>query len=77
MPGISPCVTPKSKLWVFNRERWAVGSEKLALQGFPVDSLDLSGLSNSEISDLAGNSMSVPVVGAFLLLVLSFVTFLD
>jgi len=73
----SPCVTPNCRMWFFNRWRWAVGIEKLALQGFPVDELDLGDLSEVEIEALAGNSMSVPVVGAMLLLVLAFVQFPD
>lgn len=46
--GLSPCVTPTCRLWVFNRWRWMIGVEKLALQGFPVDRLDLSGLQEHE-----------------------------
>lgn len=75
MARISPCVTPSGRLWFFNRWRWMIGTEMMALQGFPVDSLDLSVLAQSEIAMLAGNAMSVPVVGAFLLLVLAFVEF--
>eukprot|EP00928_Gymnodinium_smaydae_P084986 TRINITY_DN6827_c0_g3_i2.p2 TRINITY_DN6827_c0_g3~~TRINITY_DN6827_c0_g3_i2.p2 ORF type:complete len:432 (-),score=118.86 TRINITY_DN6827_c0_g3_i2:58-1353(-) len=70
--GIAPCITPSGKLWIWSRWRWAVGVEKMALQGFPVDDLNLEGLSEVEIADLAGNAMSVPVVGAMLLLVLAF-----
>lgn len=75
MDKVSPCVTPACRLWIFNRWRWLIGKEKMALQGFPVDSLDLGGLSESEISTLAGNAMSVPVVGAILFLVLALVRF--
>lgn len=75
MDSVSPCVTPACRLWVFNRSRWMIGIEKFALQGFPVDSLDLADLSEGEIATLAGNAMSVPVVGAFLYLVLALVSF--
>jgi len=75
LDDISPCVAPLSRLWIFNRYRWAVGLEKFALQGFPCDELDVTGLSESEINALAGNSMSLPVVGAFLALLLAFVDF--
>jgi len=75
MDKVSPCVTPACRLWIFNRWRWLIGKEKMALQGFPVDSLDLGGLSESEINILAGNAMSVPVVGAILFLVLALVRF--
>merc|ERR1711879_807152 len=45
--GEAPCVTPTGRLWIFNRWRWMVGIEKLALQGFPVDDLDFSDLKDS------------------------------
>lgn len=75
MSHVTPCITTSSRLWVFNRSRWMVGVEKLALQGFPVDSLDLTGLSESDVAMLAGNAMTVPVVGAFLYLLLALVRF--
>jgi len=77
MYNISPCVTPTGCLWVSSSNRWLMGKEMLALQGFPVDSLDFRGLSNSEVRTLAGNAMSVPVIGAFLYLVLALVAFPD
>lgn len=77
MNSSSPCVTPSGCVWIFNRWRWTVGLEALALQGFPVDDLDFEDLTNMDIQGLAGNSMSVPVVGAFLLLVLACVQFPD
>jgi len=75
--GIAPCVTPSGVIWVFNRWRWAIGMEMLALQGFPVDDLNFDYLTDADIQGLAGNSMSVPVIGAFLLLVLAAVQFPD
>merc|ERR1712012_763892 len=75
MVNMSPCVTPSSCLWVFNRWRWMIGCEMLALQGFPMEKLNPDGLSNSEMMVLAGNAMSVPVVGAFLFVVLALVSF--
>lgn len=75
--NVSPCVTPAGKLWCFSRFRYLVGIEKMALQGFPADSLNLSGLSKAEVEALAGNSMSVSMVGTFLSLVLAFVNFPD
>jgi site-specific DNA-cytosine methylase len=71
----TPCVTPTCRLWVYNRRRWLIGVEKLALQGFRPDQLDLSCLKESEIAMLAGNAMSVPVIGAFLLLAIAFIRF--
>lgn len=75
--NVSPCVTPAGKLWCFSKFRYLVGIEKMALQGFPADSLNLSGLSKTEVEALAGNSMSVSMVGTFLSLVLAFVNFPD
>eukprot|EP00931_Biecheleriopsis_adriatica_P097636 TRINITY_DN7144_c0_g1_i4.p1 TRINITY_DN7144_c0_g1~~TRINITY_DN7144_c0_g1_i4.p1 ORF type:complete len:587 (+),score=89.84 TRINITY_DN7144_c0_g1_i4:119-1879(+) len=72
---ISPCLTPGSKLWVFKRERWLIGQEMLALQGFPVDEMNLHDLDNNELCLLAGNAMTVPVVGLFLYLILAHVVF--
>jgi len=75
MDSLTPCVVPTGRLWVFSRWRWMIGLEKLALQGFAPDSLDLSCLTEAEIEMLAGNAMSVPVIGAFLYLVLALVRF--
>lgn len=75
MHDVTPCITPTGRLWVFSRWRWFLAPELLALQGFPVDDLDLTGLSNSQLGILAGNAMSVPVVGAFLCMVLAMVAF--
>jgi len=73
MEGVTPCITPSGRFWIFKRRRWILPMEKLALQGFPCAQLDLSGFSPSEIESLAGNSMSLPAVGAFLVMVLAFV----
>eukprot|EP00929_Paragymnodinium_shiwhaense_P075282 TRINITY_DN3847_c0_g1_i2.p1 TRINITY_DN3847_c0_g1~~TRINITY_DN3847_c0_g1_i2.p1 ORF type:complete len:748 (-),score=123.62 TRINITY_DN3847_c0_g1_i2:81-2324(-) len=77
MRGVVPTLTPSSCMWVYSRWRWLLGVERLALQGFPADSLNLDKLSESEIGKLAGNAMSVPVVGAFLLIILANVEFPD
>lgn len=75
MSRISPCVTPTGRLWVFNRDRWLIGREMMALQGFPVDDLNLDNLTETEIASLAGNAMSVPVIGVFLYLAFAYVAF--
>jgi len=75
MANHTPCLTPTGVLWVFQRQRWLVGVEMMALQGFRPDDLDLTGLTETDIRHLAGNAMTVPVVGAFLLLLLSQVVF--
>jgi hypothetical protein len=47
-----------------------VGVESLALQGLPIDRLQLSHEKQSQLQDLAGNAMSSPVVGAAILAIL-------
>mmetsp|Transcript_19321 Transcript_19321/g.40416 ORF Transcript_19321/g.40416 Transcript_19321/m.40416 type:complete len:601 (-) Transcript_19321:225-2027(-) len=71
----TPCLTPGSRIWIFNKQRWLIGPEMLALQGFPVDELNLEGIKDQQLRLLAGNAMSVPVVGLFLYLILAFVQF--
>ncbi|CAE7574929.1 hpaIIM [Symbiodinium sp. CCMP2592] len=71
----TPCLTPGSRVWVFNRQRWLLGLEMMALQGFPADELNLEGLEDRHLALLAGNAMSVPVVGLFLYLILANVSF--
>ncbi|CAE7255640.1 hpaIIM, partial [Symbiodinium sp. KB8] len=71
----TPCLTPGSRVWVFNRQRWLLGLEMMALQGFPADELNLDGLEDRHLALLAGNAMSVPVVGLFLYLILANVSF--
>lgn len=75
MCRISPCLTPGSRLWVHSRGRCLIGQEMLALQGFPVEDLNLDGLADADLSLLAGNAMSVPVVGLFLYLIFANVEF--
>jgi SNF2-related domain len=47
-----------------------IGVESLALQGLPIDRLQLSHEKQSQLQDLAGNAMSSPVVGAAILAIL-------
>merc|ERR1719204_212190 len=75
MIDTSPCVRPGARIWSFRRGRYLVGKEMLALQGFPVDSFDFRCLAESDARVFAGNAMSVPVVGAFLSMVLALVAF--
>jgi len=75
MCKVTPCLLPGSVLWVHSRGRPLIGQEKLALQGFPVEELNLESLSDADLSLLAGNAMSVPVVGLFLYLIFANVEF--
>ena len=51
--------------------RTFTGGEKLLLQGIPTDRLKLSGESEVQLGDLAGNAMSLPVINAAMLSLLS------
>lgn len=65
--GVSGCVTPGGELLLTHKGRSAMGFEKLLLQGIPFSRLLLGPETEVQLSDLAGNAMSVPVVNATLL----------
>lgn len=66
-PGVVGCITPGGNIFLTHRGRPILGREKLLLSGIPTDRLLLGPESEVELSDLAGNAMSCPVVGACLL----------
>ena len=66
-PGITGCLTPGGQMFHIRRGREVMGFEKLLLSGIPADALLLGGESEVQLSDLAGNAMSMPVVSACLL----------
>ena len=65
--GVSGCVTPGGELLLPHKGRSVMGFEKLLLQGIPFSRLLLGPESEVQLSDLAGNAMSVPVVCATML----------
>uniref|UniRef100_A0A7S4I449 Helicase ATP-binding domain-containing protein n=1 Tax=Odontella aurita TaxID=265563 RepID=A0A7S4I449_9STRA len=65
--GVSGCVTPGGELLLPHRGRTVMGYEKLLLQGIPFSRLLLGPETEVQLSDLAGNAMSVPVVCATML----------
>ena len=65
--GLAPCLTPKGCFLVTDRGRPLLGCEMLALQGLPLEMLNLSRESDSQLRDLAGNAMSCTVVGAVMM----------
>eukprot|EP00397_Hematodinium_sp_SG-2012_P022601 GEMP01023428.1.p1 GENE.GEMP01023428.1~~GEMP01023428.1.p1 ORF type:complete len:524 (+),score=88.08 GEMP01023428.1:61-1632(+) len=73
--GLSPTIIPSGKYWVYPLNRYMLPLEMMSVQGFPVHSLILDGLSQTDIASLAGNAMSVPVIGAVLACALFFVDF--
>jgi len=62
--GNIPTLTTGSQLYSFALHRPILGDECLWMNGFPIESLDLSAHSQAERIFLAGNAMSVPVIGA-------------
>ncbi|CAJ1936311.1 unnamed protein product [Cylindrotheca closterium] len=65
--GVSGCVTPGGELLLPYRGRSVMGYEKLLLQGIPFSRLILGPETEVQLSDLAGNAMSVPVINATML----------
>ncbi|KAL2162377.1 hypothetical protein VTH06DRAFT_7290 [Thermothelomyces fergusii] len=62
--GLIGCITPSGMPIVTDLMRPITGFETLALQGLPVDDLVVSTESQAQLRDLAGNAMTVTVVGA-------------
>lgn len=65
--GVCGCVTPGGELFLTHKGRSAMGFEKLLMQGIPFSRLLLGPETEVQLSDLAGNAMSVPVVNATML----------
>ncbi|KAK4126664.1 hypothetical protein N657DRAFT_170818 [Parathielavia appendiculata] len=68
--GIVGCITPSGMPVVTDLMRPITGTETLALQGLPVDELVISTETQAQLRDLAGNAMTVTVVGAVTLALL-------
>lgn len=62
--GITGCITPSGCPFVTNLMRPITGIEVMALQGMPVDEMVISSETQAQLRDLAGNAMTVTVVGA-------------
>ncbi|KAK4100076.1 hypothetical protein N658DRAFT_146287 [Parathielavia hyrcaniae] len=68
--GIVGCITPCGMPVVTDLMRPVTGTETLALQGLPIDELVISTETQAQLRDLAGNAMTVTVVGAVTLALL-------
>ena len=66
-PGIAGCITPGGDVFLPHLGRPLLGCEKLLLQGIPYFSLALGNESEVQLSDLAGNAMTLTTVGATML----------
>ncbi|KAK5052544.1 hypothetical protein LTR84_002409 [Exophiala bonariae] len=65
--GIVGCITPSGTLFETSRAGPLVGLETLALQGMPIDNLDLTKATLKQLTNLAGNAMTTTVIGASIL----------
>ncbi|KAK0660400.1 hypothetical protein QBC41DRAFT_350956 [Cercophora samala] len=62
--GIIGCITPSGDPIVTDLMRPITGTEVMALQGMPVNQMIISSETQGQLRDLAGNAMTVTVVGA-------------
>ncbi|VBB80530.1 Putative protein of unknown function [Podospora comata] len=62
--GIIGCITPSGAPIVTDLMRPITGTEAMALQGMPVNEMAISSETQEQLRDLAGNAMTVTVVGA-------------
>ena len=67
VPGVASCITPGGDFFVPHHGRPLLGCEKLLLQGLPYSRLILGVETEVQLSDLAGNAMSLTVVCATML----------
>ncbi|MCJ1310849.1 hypothetical protein MMC25_004516 [Agyrium rufum] len=61
--GISGCLTPNGMFYTSPFGRFIFGMEALMLQGIPIDALHLTSEMQRNLQDLAGNAMTLTVVG--------------
>jgi hypothetical protein len=75
--GLTGCLTPNGIPFSTLRGGPIIGHEALALQGIPINKLYLTQESQGQLQDLAGNAMTVTVVGAtiFSALIAAFTVF--
>ncbi|KAK4229415.1 DNA repair protein RAD5 [Podospora fimiseda] len=62
--GIIGCITPSGCPFITDLMRPITGTEVMALQGMPIDEMVLSSETQAQLRDLAGNAMTVTVIGA-------------
>ena len=70
-PAVASCITPGGDVLVPHRGRPVLGCEKLMLQAIPYFRLLLGNETEVQLSDLAGNAMTLTVVGATMLAALT------
>jgi len=74
-----PCLLKTHTYWITHRQRLLIGAEKLAAQGFPpyieTAYVDPDGsqheISDAQLSSIAGNTISIPVIGSMMFLALA------
>jgi len=62
--GLIGCITPSGDPIITNLMRPVTGTEVMALQGMPIDDMTITTETQANLQDLAGNAMTVTVVGA-------------
>lgn len=72
--ALMPCVTLGGCDFASNRQDALKGSQTLVLQGPPFNKLHFAGDSQRECQNLAGNAMSITIVGASLISAILMVT---
>jgi len=70
-PGTSSCITPGGDHFLPHLGRPILGCEKLLLQGIPYFLLSLGNETEVQLSDLAGNAMTLNVVSATIIAALT------
>eukprot|EP00971_Amphidinium_carterae_P353021 6492799-Amphidinium_carterae.5 len=58
--GAVPTITRSSDYFLFDERRFCLGCEHMRLLGFDLSRLDMTGLTDPQARDLAGDSMSLP-----------------
>lgn len=90
-PGLVPTLTPKEQLWIFHVpdpdrpgemkqiQRYLLGREALALQGFPVEQKPMVEEEQDEsfLNELAGNAFALPCPVAVFGMVMACIDFRD
>jgi hypothetical protein len=61
-PGLWPCTMPRTCVWIEFLERVQTGTEKLMTQGLFPDEYESGRLNQTNLADLAGNGVGIPVV---------------
>lgn len=65
-PDELPCMTEHDQLYSAASDRHITGVEKLAVQGMTRGRMNIHGMKDAELCDIAGNGYSLPCLDAIL-----------